>query len=204
MDNTDIKIYKSLEALNTKMLHYSSFGALPVQGYPDTIYCVKDAKEMYLWTPGVGYEKFYANVGGGSNTTVTAVTTLLTKTEDVNFDPINELTQVLEADSIYEFRLFVLFKGDSASGIIIQGVLPAGADSFAEYKHTTLVSTPLTITQPWNGSGAGSAERLMNLYGVIRTAGTSGDLIINWRQRVSHIVPSEIVKGTYLKLTKLN
>lgn len=115
----------------------------------------------------------------------------------------------VDINATYLFKLYWLFQADNALDIKFQFTLPAGA-AFAANNANALESwnpgvnnlagfNPATST---NVDG-GNTTTPSIAWGSFTTAGTAGNIQLQWAQQVSGATPTIVRKGTWLELTRI-
>lgn len=119
------------------------------------------------------------------------------------------LTIAVAANAVYEFEMFGWFDASSNADIKSAFTAPAGATVtwgppiYSSSGGTIVYGSKLTSGSVIiNGSGVGTA-RMLHFKGVLRTAGTAGNLVFQWAQGAAEATDTTLHAESYLVARKV-
>lgn len=110
------------------------------------------------------------------------------------------------ANSIYEFHGFIRYSSGTGQDFKTSFTVPAGASAiFSRYACDSANQAVFigdgefldTDSPVARGAGVGS-HRTIGIFGVLNTAGTAGNLILQWAQNVSGAFNTTVYANSYL------
>lgn len=124
----------------------------------------------------------------------------------------NELIIPLDASSTYIFDGLITYNSATAADLQMDFTVPAGASGrrWLTYPQTTVTSCVTTTVTHNGGSITASATNIgatgancdIPIRGIITTAGTSGNFVVQWAQNTADVSDSTVVAGSYLHWRK--
>lgn len=141
------------------------------------------------------------------------LTTNETRTSTTSLTSSTTFTFPVKANMSYTFRGVLFMTGASAGDIRLQWIGPAGCSILWANFGNTGPAAGASLTDYNNVSQAGGVPRSINLDvsitnackpdGVIVTAATAGNLVLQWAQDVSNATASQLVAGSYIEVERL-
>lgn len=124
-----------------------------------------------------------------------------TKNSDNTLADDSEMSIPVEANSIYEFRAFLVTNSHATPDMKILFSSPAGAtlNLFLSASNNGALIDPSSVTV-LAGSGA---NRAGYWRGSLVTSSTAGNFVLQWAQKTSDVNDTILRKGSYIALTKM-
>ena len=116
----------------------------------------------------------------------------------------NDLVLSLEANKIYTFELHLVVAMKANSDFKHAFTQPAGVTSYMTRYSDSSTTVAATATTTWSSLISSSNNIYIKFLGIIITTGTTGDFQLQWAQNTAVAEDTKVLKGSYLKLTKLN
>jgi hypothetical protein len=157
-----------------------------------------------------GSEWIAAAPSGGSNPW-----TEITKTADedvtssITIQDDNELTFAVTANSVYVVEMYLIYAntGGAVPDFKYKLAVPAGTTGLLHHYGLTTGNSALNLVTDLtstNAVGAGTDRRMVHTVASIFTAGTSGNVTLQWAQAQSDITPTRLYANSRLRYRKLD
>lgn len=161
---------------------------VPVVDDPSTTPVTKRVAVANLWNQS-GY---YARI-------IKAADTLRTANITLTADPDLVLAVLANTKYIFKFGLYVVT--NTSADWKHQLTFPAGASIIDQVSLEAATAAPRDESTVYTNTGM-TASQLFFIEGSIITAGTAGNLGINWAQNTSNAVQTGIKAGSWLELRR--
>lgn len=125
----------------------------------------------------------------------------------------NELTVAVEANTTYEIDLVLRIEGPNNGDLRWELDTPNSVDVFGSYAAMAVAATNLAQATVMAANASGQQQVVGTITnettglifkGTVEVGALAGSVTLQWAQGSSHADPTRVLRGSYLKLTKVS
>jgi hypothetical protein len=152
---------------------------------------------------------------GGATILIAYKNTNQTKYGTTIYGNDNHLFMDIEANGIYQYELLLMIyqQGSNSNGFKAKFSAPDGCTAYTNVFRNTTSNTQvsfanqvatLIITEDTTVATQGAIYNFVKANGIIINGANAGTLILQWTQYQNNNATTQVLLGSYLKLTKVN
>jgi hypothetical protein len=109
----------------------------------------------------------------------------------------NDLLFPVGTNETWAFNIFLIHNSGTTPDIKFAMSVPSGASSFSSCHGVNVGGTTYVAAMPATLAGTGS-NHPGEIHGVVRTGGTSGNVILQWAQNIANSSDTKIIANSIL------